>query len=50
VGGVFIFFNYGFDQIILYWVYCGMPMIAIAISSSMSVKPDVFLWVECFCM
>jgi len=25
-------------------------MIAMTISSSMSVKPDVFLWVECFCM
>ena len=27
-----------------------MPMIAITISSSISVKPDVLLWVECFCM
>ena len=27
-----------------------LPMIAITISNSMSVKPDVFLCVGCFCM
>ena len=48
--------HYGFDQIILYWLNWGiaiaarMPMIAITISSSMSVKPDAFLQVESFCM
>ena len=40
----------------MYWLNWGiaiaarMPMMAMTISSSMSVKPDVFLCVECFCM